>query len=64
MKIKELTEASGYIARNSQEANDPRWSTSLTVDVHTDTMRKQLSAFYPTPAPDDGQKQIKEAVKK
>lgn len=61
MNFREIVEASGYIAKNSKEAADPRWSTSLTVDVHTDTMRKQLDAFYPTPAPADGQVQIKEA---
>jgi hypothetical protein len=60
MKIWELTESSGYIARNSKEARDPRYSASLTVDVKTDTMRKQLNAFFPTSAPQDGQKQIKE----
>jgi len=61
MKIKDILEASGYIPRNAKEAKDPRWSSSLTVDVHTDTMRKQLAAFYPTTAPDDGQEQIEEA---
>jgi hypothetical protein len=61
MNFREIVEASGYIAKNSKEAQDPRWSTSLTADVHTDTMRKQLDAFYPTPAPADGQVQIKEA---
>lgn len=61
MIIRDLLEASGYIARNAEEAKDPRWSTSLTVDVHTDTMRNQLASFYPTSAPDDGQVQIKEA---
>lgn len=60
MKIKDILEASGYIPRNAKEAKDPRWSSSLTVDVHTDTMRKQLAAFYPTTAPDDGQQQIEE----
>ena len=60
MKIRELTEASGYIARNAKEAKDPRWSAGLTVDVKTDTMRKQLAAFFPTSAPRDGQTQIKE----
>lgn len=61
MNIRELIETSGYIARNAEEAKDPRYSASLTVDVKTDTMRKQLDAFYPTLAPDDGQTQIKEA---
>lgn len=61
MKIRELIESSGYIAKNSKEAADPRYSTSLTVDVKTDTMRKQLNAFFPTPAPQDGQQQVKES---
>jgi hypothetical protein len=61
VKIKELSEASGYIAKNAKEAKDPRWSASLTVDVKTDTMRKQLGAFFPTSAPKDGQTQVKEA---
>jgi len=60
MKIKDILEASGYIPRNAKEAKDPRWSSSLTVDVHTDTMRKQLAAFFPTTAPIDGQVQIEE----
>jgi hypothetical protein len=64
MKIWELTESSGYIARNSEEARDPRYSTSLTVDVKTDTMRKQLNAFFPTSAPHDGQTQVKESKTK
>lgn len=59
--VEMLDESSGYTARNSQEAKDPRWSASLTVDVQTDTMRKQLAVFFPTAAPVDGQKQIKEA---
>jgi hypothetical protein len=60
--IRDLTEASGYIARNAEEARDPRWSASLSVDVKTDTMRKQISAFFPTTAPNDGQEQVKEAM--
>jgi hypothetical protein len=64
MKIWELSESSGYIAKNSKEAADPRWSTSLTADVKTDTMRKQLNAFFPTSAPQDGQTQVKESKTK
>lgn len=64
MKIWELSESSGYIAKNSKEAADPRYSASLTVDVKTDTMRKQLNAFFPTTAPQDGQTQIKESKTK
>jgi hypothetical protein len=63
MKIWELTESSGYIAKNAKEARDPRFSASLSVDVKTDTMRKQLNAFFPTSAPRDGQEQIKESKK-
>ena len=61
MNFREIVESSGYIAKNRKEAVDPRWSTSLTADVRTDTMRKQLAAFYPTSAPADGQVQVKEA---
>jgi hypothetical protein len=64
MKIWELVESSGYIAKNSKEAADLRYSTSLTVDVKTDTMRKQLAAFFPTSAPHDGQTQVKESKTK
>ena len=64
MKIRELTEASGYIAKNAKEAKDPRYSASLTVDVKMDTMRKQLNAFFPTSAPQCGQVQIKESKTK
>ena len=38
-------DASGYIPKNKKEANDPRWSNALTVDVHTDTPKKNLKAF-------------------
>ncbi len=56
-----VKESSGYIPRNSKEAKDPRWSSALTDDVTTHTMRDQISKFFPTTAPDDGQEQIKEA---
>lgn len=56
-----VPESAGYIARDAKEAQDPRFSASMTVDVGTDTMRKQLAAFYPTSAPNDGQTQIREA---
>jgi hypothetical protein len=56
-----VPESAGYIARNAKEAQDPRFSTSMTVDVGTDTMRKQLDAFFPTTAPSDGQQQVTEA---
>ncbi len=57
-----VPESAGYIAKNSAEAKDPRFSASMTVDVGTDTMRKQLDAFFPTDAPKDGQEQIREAT--
>lgn len=56
-----VEESAGYIAKNSAEAKDPRFSTSMTVDVGTDTMRNQLEAFFPTEAPADGQEQVTEA---
>lgn len=57
-----LESASGYIPKNSQEAQDPRWSSALTQDVTTHTMRDQIKKFYPTAAPQDGQTQISEAA--
>ena len=56
-----VPESAGYIAQNAKEAQDPRFSASMTVDVGTDTMRKQLNTFFPTTAPTDGQEQIREA---
>lgn len=40
-----LVECSGYIPKNKKEARDPRWSNALTVDVHTDTPRKNMKAL-------------------
>ena len=40
-----LLECSGYIPKNKREAKDPRWSNALTVDVHPDTLNKNLKAF-------------------
>ena len=37
--------ASGYIPKNKKEANDPRWSNALTVDVHPDTPKKNMKAL-------------------
>lgn len=53
-------DASGYIPKNKKEANDPRWSNALTVDVHTDTPQKNLKAFRlaefaPNDSGDDGE---------
>ncbi len=56
-----VEESSGYIPRNSKEAQDPRWSNALTDDVTTHTMRDQLADFFPSAAPNDGQQQIREA---
>jgi hypothetical protein len=63
MKIQDIvTESSGYIPRTAKEAQDPRWSSALTVDVHTDTMKKQIAKFFPTLAPKDGQSQVTENI--
>lgn len=35
----------GVIAKNKKMAKDPRYSTSMTVDVHPDTPQKNLKAF-------------------
>jgi hypothetical protein len=56
-----VEESSGYIPRTSKEAQDPRWSSALTHDVTTHTMRDQIGKFFPTDAPNDGQEQIHEA---
>lgn len=56
-----VPESAGYVAKNTKEAQDPRFSSSITADVGTDTMRKQLADFFPTEAPADGQQQIREA---
>ena len=40
-----LAESSGYIPKNKKEAKDPRWSTALTVDVHSDTPKKNMKAL-------------------
>jgi hypothetical protein len=35
----------GVVATNKKMAKDPRYSTSMTVDVHPDTPAKNLKAF-------------------
>lgn len=35
----------GVVARNKKMARDPRYSTSMTADVHPDTPQKNLKAF-------------------
>ena len=49
----------GVIA-NSRQKNDPRYKTSLTVDVKPDTMKKAIAAYFPTPAPATGQFHVTE----
>lgn len=58
-KISALKEASGYIPKNRREARDPRWSHALTVDVHTDTLKKEIKKFFPTKPPKTQQTQVK-----
>ena len=38
-------DASGYIPKNKKEANDPRWSNALSVDVTPETPRKNAKAL-------------------
>jgi hypothetical protein len=33
MRLREISEASGHIPKNDAEAQDPRWSNAITVDV-------------------------------
>lgn len=54
--------ASGYIPKNSKEAKDPRWSRALSVDVHPDTMKKEIAAFFPTKVAPGRLKQVKEGI--
>ncbi len=57
-----IAECAGYIAQTPEEAKDPRFSMSMTVDVGIHTMQEQLAAFFPTTAPKDGQSQVQEAT--
>jgi hypothetical protein len=41
----ENTAGVGVIATNKKMASDPRYSTSMTVDVKPDTPQKNLKAF-------------------
>jgi hypothetical protein len=44
MRAKEfVAEASGYIPKNDKEAQDPRWSNSMTVDVHPGEDKRQAA---------------------
>lgn len=57
--INEDAAAVGVIA-NSKQKNDPRYKTSLTVDVKPDTMKKAIAAYFPTAPMDSRQKQVHE----
>lgn len=61
-QTRKVSEASGYVAKTSSEAQDPRYSTSLSADVDLHTMRNQIADFFPTAAPQDGQEHIREAT--
>lgn len=43
--IEFVTEASGYIPKNSGEAKDPRYSMALSVDVHNSETANQGKKF-------------------
>ena len=49
----------GVIAGRGQE-KDPRYSTSLTVDVKPDTMKKAIKGYFPTKPPKTGQHHVTE----
>lgn len=51
--------AVGVIAKKGQE-NDPRYKTSLTVDVKPDTMKRAIAAYFPTKPPKTQQKHVTE----
>lgn len=57
--IQEDAAAVGVIA-NSKQRNDPRYKTSLTVDVKPDTMKRAIAAYFPTKAPKTGQHHVTE----
>jgi LmbE family N-acetylglucosaminyl deacetylase len=39
------------VISSKKQANDPRYKTSLTVDVKPDTLRKEMAAYFPTKPP-------------
>jgi hypothetical protein len=43
MKVSEITESSGHIPVNDEEAKDPRWSNALTVDIGPGEDKKQAA---------------------
>ena len=57
--IREDAAAVGVIAKKGQE-NDPRYKTSLTVDVKPDTMKRAIAAYFPTKPPKTQQKHVTE----
>lgn len=62
MRIKEVVreDAAGVgVIANSKQKNDPRYSTSLTVDVHPDTPAQQIAAYFPTKPLDKRQYRVK-----
>lgn len=58
--IREDAAAVGVIA-SKKMANDPRYKTSLTVDVKPDTMKKAIAAYFPTDPLDTRQTQVYES---
>jgi hypothetical protein len=51
-KFIDIVEGTGYIAKNSKEANDPRFSTGLSKDVRPGEIDRQAEKFgneYPPP---------------
>jgi hypothetical protein len=56
--VREDAAGVGVIANNKQK-NDPRYSTSLTVDVQPDTPAKQIAAYFPTKPIGKRQHQVK-----
>lgn len=46
MRLQELLECSGYIPQTAEEAQDPRWSRALSVDVGIHTMDEQYKKMF------------------
>lgn len=64
MKINEVIveDAGGVgVIASKKQANDPRYKTSLTVDVKPDTMKKAIAAYFPTQPQDARQHQVHES---
>jgi hypothetical protein len=40
-----IMESSGHIPKNGKEANDPRWSNALSVDVRSGEDKKQAAKW-------------------